>query len=400
MRKKYKWVFSFDQEGTGVATYQYFDVGIAARLVGSGWQVTAGVYSDIVDLEHLRCKMFNFGIGVHNGDTMKAYLSRNEFMSSMMKFMRFWKANKSSAFSHTPVYNAYIIGRGFMYYEDRENKKCFTDEEMDIIEILENVGFEFEDWTTMIVPEDIPELILAYQKITSDEIYLREMEKYKKSQGDLFNPAPKFKNRIRSGSEDNPEFGLTADEVQKNYHNKFNNPNSKDYDPDGFERYTRYGRKAVLPSKRPRKVGVMTKTSNDVVYTVEHRPKSEIEALKNNNISDTTYADECIRCHKIFEVSIDAAELVCPDCLGTEEDVKYFDEKVEDRKRKAVRIHKIPLRVRKEGERAYDFDETKSNWFEIGEEVDITTKSRTKRDKKVRYRKIYKPDGSAIEQYW
>ena len=68
--KKYNWMFSFDRAGTDVVMYQYFSHDCEKLLRRNAWMCGEGTYSDIRDLDSLKCKVSTFGVGYHDQHTM------------------------------------------------------------------------------------------------------------------------------------------------------------------------------------------------------------------------------------------------------------------------------------------------------------------------------------------
>lgn len=97
--KTYKWMFEFDRGGTDVVMYQYLN---------RDWQkyfteqfhlkCEHGSYSDIADLEHLGCVGFNWGTGYENAHTSMCHLTEEDLNMMVLKFVKFYKANKELAF--------------------------------------------------------------------------------------------------------------------------------------------------------------------------------------------------------------------------------------------------------------------------------------------------------------
>lgn len=144
--RRYNWIFSFDRKGTDAVMYDYYDVHMDKLLQSFGYKVGVGSYSDIAEMEGLRCKAFNFGIGYYNEHSLKAYVSRNDFYLNLKRFVSFFKLNSGKYFKHIPRYNiytpedgfGYIYKAGFDVYQD-----TFTDSEIELIESLEDSGYEF-----------------------------------------------------------------------------------------------------------------------------------------------------------------------------------------------------------------------------------------------------------------
>ena len=101
--KDYKWGFSFDRSGTqDVAMYQYLDDQTSDAIRQVGLLPAHGSYSDIVELEHLGCKMFNWCNGLVNGHSPEAHASTRDYLSCVYKFLEFYKVYHDVYMPHTP----------------------------------------------------------------------------------------------------------------------------------------------------------------------------------------------------------------------------------------------------------------------------------------------------------
>jgi len=148
--KRYNWMFSFDRAGTDVVMYQYYDYDSGTLLKRNGWEYgNTESYSDICELEHLRCKGFNFGVGYHEQHTMDCYMSEREFMWNIKRFIMFYKANADKLLKHTPRYNIYLKDKGFGYFEEayytyrNRYQDTFTEADIELIEQLEQDDYPF-----------------------------------------------------------------------------------------------------------------------------------------------------------------------------------------------------------------------------------------------------------------
>lgn len=182
--KKYKWMFSFDSPGKTVSLYNYKCQKAVQILKDAGWQqVEAGRYSDIVDLEHLRCKGFNFGSGVYAEHTTRCYLSKSHYLENMRNFLSFYKTWHGEFLPHTPAFNFYQADEGFgLMHRPGINsyQDVFTDIEIEILEILENSEYDFGN--TIITPENIDGIITDYQQIIKGKKYIQGIDKMQKDQ--------------------------------------------------------------------------------------------------------------------------------------------------------------------------------------------------------------------------
>lgn len=292
--KKYNWMFSFDRRGTDAVMYDYKDAETIGKLNEAGWMVGTGTYSDICDLDHLRCKGINFGVGYYAEHTLRCHLSRKDFILNMRKFLRFYNKHRGEPMPHTPMWNTYSKedGFGFLYkpkalpYQD-----TFTDEDIEILEMLEREGF---DYGAVITPRDMQNVIENYRERTG----IAKAIGQNKAQGDLFEKEKEIKINVmplQRGSEDNPEYGIKGKE-------------------------------------QPRKAADLIAEHDTVVTTVHHAGPGGKESLTSHQIKAeengmmVIITDECTTCHKPFETTVDEKSTQCPDCRGEVEEAVVVEE--------------------------------------------------------------------------
>lgn len=114
--KKYNWMFSFDRMGFDCALYQYIDDDTRAAVKAHGYNPVYGSYSDIVELDNLGCKGFNFGIGYRNYHSKDSHIFMGDLVKLVQMFTSFYTANKDVAFPHTPAKHGY--GRNRYAWDD------------------------------------------------------------------------------------------------------------------------------------------------------------------------------------------------------------------------------------------------------------------------------------------
>lgn len=209
--KKYRYMFSFDRRGTDVVMYNYYNYDMAEKLKILGWKVDFGTYSDISELEHLRCKGFNFGVGYDAAHTARCHLSHNDFKLNMRRFLSFYNKYRNDWFPHTPQYNSYTKdeGFGYLYTNVGQSRNMFTDEDIEIIEILEKENYDFS--SRRITPLSIKELIKEYQggMETKTSMNKETNKAIQDNQIKINFDEPKNKPIIRKlplQSEDNPDY--------------------------------------------------------------------------------------------------------------------------------------------------------------------------------------------------
>jgi hypothetical protein len=98
--KEYKWMFSFDREGTDVVMYEYRSDDMKDLLKQCGFEFSYGSFSDICELEHLGCKGFNFGVGYHNYHSKRAFVFLDDTFDMVARFCRFHQLHKDTHLVH------------------------------------------------------------------------------------------------------------------------------------------------------------------------------------------------------------------------------------------------------------------------------------------------------------
>lgn len=102
--KRYHWIFSFDRKGSGVVLYQYGDAETIQLMQKYGFDVHEGYRSDIVLMDHLECKAFNFGCGYHEPLTDKSFAVLDESEANILRFQQFYNDHKNTLMPHVPSY--------------------------------------------------------------------------------------------------------------------------------------------------------------------------------------------------------------------------------------------------------------------------------------------------------
>jgi len=90
--RRYNWVVEFDRRGHDAVTYQYY-----VPELREYFDIGAGTYSDIVDMEHLGVACFNVGIGFHKEHTAECYMNHKEWSRQMEAFEQFFDDYKDVA---------------------------------------------------------------------------------------------------------------------------------------------------------------------------------------------------------------------------------------------------------------------------------------------------------------
>ena len=99
--KAYNWAFSFDRAGSSdVALYQYIDEQTSSAVRQVGLRPAHGSYSDIVELEHLGCKCFNWCNGLQSGHSATAHVKERDYIACVLRFLDFWDIYSGVHFPH------------------------------------------------------------------------------------------------------------------------------------------------------------------------------------------------------------------------------------------------------------------------------------------------------------
>lgn len=369
--KRYKWIFSFDRAGTDCVTYQYDGIEFRNALQKAGWTVGRGSYSDIVDLEHLKCQGVNFGVGYHDQHTAKCYLSRNEFFANIRKFLAFWTANYDVHFPYTPLYNVYVVGKGFTYIFDSKKSKNFTAEDMEIIKMLEAMDYEFEH-VTHVVPEDMEDLVMDYQAMIANEEHKKQIDKQRAEQLRI-----NFEKTREAEADKKAKLQAKINSYKQRVSERTGVPVEK-LDAKTIVALNKMYREAKVRGsednptysemQQSRKTGAeeMVETSNEKTITMVHITKEEAKQIDNGK--SKTFLDECITCHKPYEFDLNSKTLQCPDCAGTDEDVELAKTQGEypprERKHGLRPVAKIPLFHPDRREKVYEYSEETDEWVE------------------------------------
>jgi hypothetical protein len=126
-RKKYNWGVEFDRGGDDVVLYDYDDnKSWQHRLERSGFKIGMGTFSDISCMEDIGCSFVNVGVGYHMAHTTRSFLSLDEMMTNLAKFLVFYDDNKEKKFKHEAIHYDYDYN-GSPYLKDwsyvYDNKK-------------------------------------------------------------------------------------------------------------------------------------------------------------------------------------------------------------------------------------------------------------------------------------
>ena len=120
----YRWMFQFDRGGKDVVTYQYGTDELDDAIRQAGAQVGDGIYSDIVDLEHLGCAGVNWGVGYQDYHSRRSHAWLEDTFLSVARFVQFFVANADRDFPHVYDPDPYGIAVGL---DDLEASLLFAD---------------------------------------------------------------------------------------------------------------------------------------------------------------------------------------------------------------------------------------------------------------------------------
>jgi hypothetical protein len=100
--KQYHWIFSFDRRGSDVVMYDYQDEPTKKLMEDHKFVVGSGSYSDICELENLKCKGFNFGVGYEDYHSKFSYAIEGALAYQVRLFVDFWNTMKDTPLPHEP----------------------------------------------------------------------------------------------------------------------------------------------------------------------------------------------------------------------------------------------------------------------------------------------------------
>lgn len=131
--KKYNWIVEFDRAGTDVVLYDYdANNKWKVKLQEVGFVIGHGTFSDISELEDLKCCAVNVGVGSYDGHSIRARLVLEELAAQVAKFWVFYNLNRTTHFVHSPVarykyrYNHDILGGYDKWDRDYKTKEDYT----------------------------------------------------------------------------------------------------------------------------------------------------------------------------------------------------------------------------------------------------------------------------------
>jgi hypothetical protein len=100
--KQYNWMFQFDRMGDDVVMYRYHTLEREQLLRSVHAWPSRGMFSDICDLENMRCAGFNWGVGYHDYHGPRAWASLDEMFAQAARFCRFWERYRNLHMVHEP----------------------------------------------------------------------------------------------------------------------------------------------------------------------------------------------------------------------------------------------------------------------------------------------------------
>jgi hypothetical protein len=105
--KEYNWTFSFDRAGTDVVLYGYDDEETRQLLSEYKIEVGLGSFSDIVELDHLGVKGFNWGCGYNDNHGKFCNAVIPETMGMVDIFTEFFQNMSEIKLPHTPRHDGH-----------------------------------------------------------------------------------------------------------------------------------------------------------------------------------------------------------------------------------------------------------------------------------------------------
>lgn len=105
--RQYRYIFEFDRSGDDVVLYDFESDDLLSLCWQTGWTVGIGSYTDICNLQHLRCKALNIGTGYYNQHHSDCYADLQETIKQVKMFAKFQSIllteHGDNVLAHTPV---------------------------------------------------------------------------------------------------------------------------------------------------------------------------------------------------------------------------------------------------------------------------------------------------------
>lgn len=121
--KQYHWMVSFDRTGDDVVLYDYASEELRSLLTSEGFKIGWGSYSCIREMENLKVKGFNIGVGYYDYHGAYAYLNPTEYKDNLERFVNFYGKHKNTKLIHEK--STYIYTRN-VRDDNRFSHRDFT----------------------------------------------------------------------------------------------------------------------------------------------------------------------------------------------------------------------------------------------------------------------------------
>lgn len=109
------WMVELDRRGTDAVMYEYDNGILASMLMGVGFQIGMGSFSDICHLDSLGCCGFNIGIGYHNEHTENCYANLSDTRKQLTKLEDFYVRYNDLHIPYPFVTNSYDRYEDYSY---------------------------------------------------------------------------------------------------------------------------------------------------------------------------------------------------------------------------------------------------------------------------------------------
>lgn len=96
----YNWIAEFDRGGGGVVTYSYDNQAWEAALMGAGFTIEMGLYSDICEMEGLGISAVNIGIGYEQYHSINSFADLSTMDANLKRFVKFHSKYAGKKFAH------------------------------------------------------------------------------------------------------------------------------------------------------------------------------------------------------------------------------------------------------------------------------------------------------------
>ena len=123
----WNWIFELDRRGIDVVSYDYSDDTWDGLLGHYFKEVGWGSFSDIGELEALKAKAFNLGIGYHQEHSRKCHADLRDTVDQLMRLDRMLRELNHVPFKHKPRLGSSWRGGGYRTYKPASGSPVFDD---------------------------------------------------------------------------------------------------------------------------------------------------------------------------------------------------------------------------------------------------------------------------------